>query len=100
MSRDEPKTPNDTAEPDEADENPWSKLSPDFGLAMIKGLETGTLEGSENGKTIDMNEAREAGIASSGITFLPFTNSETFKIDLLSTANGTFSEKPTVNAID
>lgn len=35
---------------------------------MIKALETGTFENPESGKTVDMKEAREVGIAAAGIS--------------------------------
>jgi hypothetical protein len=52
----------------DAGESPWPKVSPEFDTAMIKALKTGTFEEPESGKTFDMNEAREASIAATGVT--------------------------------
>lgn len=54
-------------------ERPWPKVSPELDLAMIKGLETGSFEDPKSGKTVDMDVVREAGIASSGVSFVPIS---------------------------
>ena len=73
MSSNETTTPNHLVESDNAKENLWYKISPVSGLAMMKGSETGTSGDPNNGKTLAMDKAREAGIASSCVTFPPLS---------------------------
>jgi hypothetical protein len=73
MSSNAPTTTSNLDGLDGAEPSPWLKFGPEFDLAMTKGLETGTFEDSKHGKTVDIHETREAGIASSGVTFVPMS---------------------------
>ena len=73
MSSNAPMTVKDVTERHGAGESPLPKVDPEFELAMIEGLETGTFKNPQTGKTLNMNEAREAGIAASEVTFVPLS---------------------------
>lgn len=73
MSSDAPMTIERVTELHDAGDSPWPKISPDYDLAMIEGLETGTFKVPKSDKTVNMDEIRETGIAASGVSFVPLS---------------------------